>query len=256
MNFPCCFKEILSRPILIGDQKLDILGWILLRLTGTGQCGAGGGWWLPCAFLRHKIQIITWPRTHLTLSLSKTNPVCPLKWERGAASSRLGEHTPERVCSDSGICASRHPSASLPPARAILTNQQRMKMLLKRPYFPPWLFAGGAACGCTQPKQWEFHTVTGSARLCPLLCRSISSPKDAAAQLHRSQRSPLVLPLTKQCPGTSTEPRSHLTSLSKSPLRARRSQGGSSPLPRRLPGKRGWRTRLGDERWHRSPATR
>lgn len=42
---------------------------------------------------------------------------------------------------------------SLPLAGSILTSQQRIKMLLKRPNFPPWLFVGDAAHGFAQPKE-------------------------------------------------------------------------------------------------------
>lgn len=149
---------------------------------------------------------------HLTLSLSRTNPICPLKWERGTASSRLGEHTR----GDSSICTPRQPSAT---HQGLLTNQQRIQMLFKRLYFPPRLSAGGASCGFIQPKMGISHV----DRL---------SSEDAPAQPHPSQHSPLVLPLTKQRPGTSAQPRKHLTPFSKSPLRAQGKAGREQPPSR------------------------
>lgn len=118
------------------------------------------GWRFSCAFL-------TWPHTHLTLSLSKTNPLC----QRGNGLLPAGSST---------VTATSAPYVTpLPPStrQGHSYNQQRMKMLVKRPYFPSRLFAGGAACGFTQLKQWEFHTLTRSAR-CPLSCAAASaSPK-------------------------------------------------------------------------------
>lgn len=53
--------------------------------------------------------------------------------------------------------ASAYHATPLPPslllAGSILTNQQRIKMLLKRPNFPPRLFVGDAAHGFVQPKE-------------------------------------------------------------------------------------------------------
>lgn len=166
------------------------------------------------------------------------------KWEWGTASSRLGEQ-----CGDSSICTSCHPSASLHLPGPCLPTSRGYKCSKKA------LFSSQAICWrCSlwfiQPKQWEFHILTGSARLSPS-CTAASPPSKTLQPnpiaLHTLLASPPAGAVSWHIP-TAPIP-AHIPP--KSP-----GEAGQGAAPSRcLPGERGCRTRLGmsDERWHRSP---